>query len=162
MRTASVLILGLGNSVLRDDAVGIKVVESLAAEAAEEGIDTACAEVAGFALIDLLSGYDAAVVVDAIRFDGHEPGDIVIMDASAKTPTLHLVAAHQIDLPNALALGLELGVPMPARVQIVGVQIVDDRTFDEHCTAEVEAAIPAARAAALNLALRLSANETAI
>lgn len=147
-----VLILGLGNTILTDDAVGVLAARATHQEAAALGIDVAEAEVAGFALLDLLRGYEAAVVVDAVRIPGLDPGEIVVFDPAETTPSLHLVAAHQIDLPNALLLGEELGMEMPRTARVVGVQIVDDRTFGESCTPHVARSIQPAAEIAIELA----------
>ncbi len=146
------LILGLGNAILCDDGVGIKVARLIAEQGAPPGVVVKEAELAGFALIDLLEGFDRAVVVDAVRLRDAEPGEVVTFASDAIEPSLHLVAAHQIDLPTALEMGRRLGRPVPDRVDIVGVQIADDTTFSESCTPAVEAAVPAAAAEALRLA----------
>lgn len=152
-RTApAVLLLGLGNTLLSDDAVGIHVVRYIAAGGAVPGIDIKEAEVAGFALLDLLEGYERAVVVDAVRIRDARPGEVLILDGIGLEPSLHLVAGHQIDLPSALELGRQLGRPVPSSVTIVGVQVVDDRTCSESCTPAVKAAIPEAARIALRLA----------
>ncbi len=153
MTPRRVLILGLGNTVLCDDGVGVFAARAIAEEAQAAGIDVAEAEVAGFALIDLLTGYDAAVVIDAVRLPGLEPGETVIVDAESMPPSLHLVAGHQVDLPTALVLGREVGADVPELVQVVGVQVLDDKTFSEEPTPEVAAAIPAAARTALELAV---------
>ena len=150
--TRAVLILGLGNAILRDDGVGIRAVRYLAETGPHPGIDLKEAEVAGFALLDLLEGYERAVVIDAVRVRGTEPGQVVVFSGDALQPSLHLVAGHQIDLPSALELGRQLGRPVPSTVHIVGVQVQDDRTFDERCTPPVEAAIPEAARVALRIA----------
>lgn len=150
-----VLLLGLGNAILCDDGVGIQAVRRIADAARSNGFEVREAEVAGFSLLDLLDGFDAAVVVDAARMAGCEPGEIRILDVSDMLPSLHLVAGHQIDLPNALALGREIGVAVPSEVKIVAVQIEDDRTFSESCTPAVEAAIDAAGRTALEVAHEL-------
>jgi hydrogenase maturation protease len=147
-----VLILGLGNAILCDDGVGIKAIRFLAETGPHPGIDLKEAEVAGFALLDLLEGYDRAVVIDAVRVRDAEPGDIVVFSSESLEPSLHLVAGHQIDLPSALEMGRQLDRPVPHTVHIVGVQVLDDRTFDEHCTPAVEAAVPSAARIALRIA----------
>ena len=148
----STLLLGLGNTLLCDDAVGIHVVRYIAAGGAVPGVDIKEAEVAGFALLDLLEGYGRAIVVDAVRIRDSHPGEVVILDRIGLGPSLHLVAAHQIDLPAALELGRQLGRPVPGSVTIVGVQVEDDRTCSETCTPAVQAAIPEAARIALRLA----------
>lgn len=147
-----ILVLGLGNTLLCDDAVGIHVARHLASSGAVPGVDVREAEVAGFALLDLLEGYDHAVVVDAVRLRDGRPGEVVIFDGNAMESSLHLVAGHQIDLPSAIELGRQLGRPVPNTVTVVGVQIEDDRTCSEECTPAVRAAIPEAARIALRLA----------
>lgn len=150
---ARVLVLGIGNTVLTDDGVGIHAVRLLQEAAEKAGIDVVEAEIAGFALLDILTGYDAVVVVDAVRMTGHEPGEVLVIDGERMPPSLHLVAAHQVDLPTALAIGREIGEPMPAHFTIVGVQVEDDRTFGTEPTPAVAAATPEAARVALEFAL---------
>jgi hydrogenase maturation protease len=147
-----ILLLGLGNTLLSDDAVGIHVARHIALGGKVPGVDVREAEVAGFALLDLLEGYDHAVVVDAVRLRDGRPGEVVIFDGNGMDSSLHLVAGHQIDLPSAIELGRQLGRPVPNTVTIVGVQVEDDRTCSENCTPAVEAAIPEAARIALRLA----------
>ena len=150
--TRPILILGLGNAILCDDGVGIQAVQHIREHDEHAGIDLKEAEVAGFALLDLLEGYDTVVVIDAVRVRGAEPGDIVVFESDSLTPSLHLVAGHQIDLPSALEIGRQLGRHVPSTVHIVGVQVEDDRTFSERCTPAVEAAVPVAAQTALRIA----------
>jgi len=154
-----VLLLGIGNTVLTDDGVGIHAVR-VAREAAEkDGIVVREAEVAGFALLDILTGFDALVVIDAVKVAGHEPGDVFVVDPHSMPPSLHLVAAHQVDLPTALALGREVGVHMPSEVKVVGVQIEIDHTFGTEPTPAVANSVPEAARLALDLARALAAGD---
>jgi len=146
-----ILILGLGNAILCDDGVGIKVARRVAELGPHPGIVVKEAELAGFALIDLLEGFERVVVVDAVRLRDAEPGEIVVFDSGLLEPSLHLVAGHQIDLPTALEMGRHLGRPVPGAVSIVGIQVRDDRTFSESCTPEVEAAIEKAAEVVLGI-----------
>jgi hydrogenase maturation protease len=146
------VVLGLGNAILCDDGVGIKVVRFLAQNNARADVVYKEAELAGFALIDLLEGFERAIVVDAVRLrDATAPGEVTVFEASRLEPSMHLVAGHQIDLPTALEMGRRLGRPVPDLVRVVGVQIENDTTFSESCTPAVEAAIPAAADAVLRI-----------
>ena len=110
------------------------------------------AELAGFALIDLLEGFERAVVIDAVKTARRSARrDRRVRKWRRSNPRLHLVAGHQIDLPTALEMGRRLGRPVPDAVYIVGVQIENDTTFSESCTPDVEAAIPEAARTALQL-----------
>lgn len=147
-----VLILGLGNTVLTDDALGIHAVRLIAEQANAEGIETAEAEVAGFALLDLLDGFDSVVIIDALNVAGLAPGEIVAFDPREQTPSLHLVSAHQIDVRSALELAAPLGLTLPTQAMVVGVQVGDARTFGEECTPEVALSVSPAAEEALALA----------
>ena len=145
------LVLGLGNAILCDDGVGIKAARYIAELGDNPAVVVKEAELAGFALLDLLEGFERAVVIDAVRLRDGKPGDVVVFESSSLEPSLHLVAGHQIDLPTALEMGRRLGRPVPSEVYIVGVQIENDTTFSESCTPDVEAAIPTAAHIALRI-----------
>jgi len=153
MQHRKVLLLGIGNTVLTDDGVGIHAVRLVSEEAVQAGLSVKEAEVAGFALLDVLEGFDSVVVIDAVRLPGTAAGEIVVVDAETMPPSLHLVAGHQVDLPTALVLGRESGSHMPTEAKVVGVQIEDDRSFGTEPTAAVAAAAPKAARLALRLAL---------
>jgi hydrogenase maturation protease len=148
-----VLLLGIGNTVLTDDGIGIHAVRLVRERAQEAGLSVEEAEVAGFALLDVLEGFDAVVVVDAVKLADAAVGQVVVVDADTMPPSLHLVAGHQVDLPTALALGRQSGIHMPAEATVVGVQIDDDRNFGTEPTAPVAAAASEAAELALRLAL---------
>lgn len=150
MRT---LILGLGNPLVGDDGVGIRVVEHLRGEELPPGVELEEAGTAGLAILDLAVGFDRLVVVDAIDAS-LEPGTLLELDRAAleHMSGRHLVSPHDADLLTALKLGHELGLAMPAEITCVAIQVADLVTLGEGCTPKVEAAIPAAAAAALRLA----------
>ncbi len=151
------LVLGLGNTILSDDGVGIyaarRVRELLVSG---DPIDVEEAELAGFALIDLLEGYGACVIVDAVEWPELAPGEVRQLDLADFEPTSRLSAGHQIDLPTAMELGRTLKRPMPERVAIVAVQVQDPRLLGECCTNKVAAAIEPAANLAVTLARELA------
>lgn len=155
-----VLVLGLGNPILTDDAVGLlaaREVRALLGSEDEGRIEVEEANIAGFALLDLLEGRSGAVILDAIEQAGTRPGTILERSLADFRPTSRLVAGHQVDLPTAVALGLELGRPMPEQVVVIGVVVKDARTFGEEPTAPVAGAVRPAAERALVLARRMAA-----
>jgi len=142
MRT---LVLGLGNPILSDDGVGIRVVEAVA-EAADEGADvqveTAC--VGGLRLMEQMIGWDRVILVDAM-VSGEEPGTVRVTDPET-FPTFHSSCSHDTSLREALELGRSTGMhlPSPQHLRCVAVEAADVHTFSERCTPEVESAIPRA------------------
>ena len=62
------LVLGLGNAILGDDAVGLRVARAIADRWGDtEGLTIAEEERGGFALLEQLAGFERALLVDAIK-----------------------------------------------------------------------------------------------
>lgn len=152
MRT---IVLGLGNPILRDDSIGLRVAQALRPllhDAA--GIEVDEDYHGGLRLMERLIGFDRAIIIDAIRTGAPigtchllHPGDM---------PTRHSASSHDVDLATALQLGRESGARLPAtdEVQLIAIEVADVETFGEDLTPEVEAAIPSAiRAAQMMLGL---------
>ncbi len=138
----SVRIIGLGNSILTDDGVGIYAVREvgrrLAESGIESGVDIVESEVAGFALMELMSGWKQIILIDSIQFDGVEPGTVIRIEPEDLHTSLRLRSVHDIDLPTALKLGRQLGLEMPSRLTIFGIQAKDSLTFGESLTDAAE------------------------
>jgi hydrogenase maturation protease len=142
------LVLGLGNPLLGDDAVGLKVAALVRERlAGTPGVDVGEEEAGGLRLMERLAGYDRAVLVDA-AVTGAEPGEIRRL-TPGDPPTQRTAAAHGIDLPRALALGRQLGHAMPSEVRIVAIEVASVREFRHDMTPAVDAAVLPAVAAVL-------------
>lgn len=146
-------VIGMGNPILTDDAVGVR----LAAEAARElegRPDIAVIEecsVGGLNLIDVFTGYSRVIVFDGIHTRGGRPGDWYHFTAARLRSTAHLSNVHDANLATALALGRELGVPLPddEQIHVLAVEIEDDETFGTELSPALTRAYPACRAAIL-------------
>ena len=136
------LILGLGNSLLCDDGVGIYVAAELKNRVDRPEITVMETGVAGLSLLDLLVGYDRAIIVDAIQTVGGKAGQIYRLEPKAFDTALHTASAHGIDFTTALEFGKKLGLPLPQQIIIFAVEVSDISTFSEECTPEVTRAIP--------------------
>ncbi len=146
------VVLGLGNLIMTDDAVGIVVVQTLEGAIAERhGFEIRFSERGGLDLMDLLDGFDHAVIVDAYLVPGTEPGTVVVRTIDDFHGSHHLYAAHGVDLPTAVSMGRMLGAHMPDRIDIVGIVVEDPYTVSEQMTPAVEAAVEAATTAVLGL-----------
>jgi hydrogenase maturation protease len=140
------LVLGLGNPILTDDGVGIHVARAVADHTPSTGaVTVAEASVGGLRLLDVLAGYDWAVIVDAV-LTGGRPGDVTQLQPGDLRASLHSGSTHDLSLPGALALGRQIGMALPAdeRIVLVAVEAEDVLTFGESCTPAVAAAVPRA------------------
>jgi hydrogenase maturation protease len=139
------LVLCLGNEIIRDDGFGPAVAGELAKEAeTSRRADVIFAPVAGFSLLDLLTNRRRVLIVDTIRTAKADPGTLHSFPAGALTPSHHLTTSHQINLPTALELGNRLGYAMPERIDILAVEAQDLETLSEELTPPVRAALPEA------------------
>jgi hydrogenase maturation protease len=137
-----IVVVGLGNPVLTDDAVGLQVAEVLAERLAGTAVDVIQASWGGMRFIDLLAGYDRAVVVDAIEWKRGPPGSIYRLTSEEAIPTLRAVSFHDMSMGSALALGRALDIPLPVEVVFFAVEALETRTFGELLTPAVAVAVP--------------------
>lgn len=134
------LILGIGNPILTDDGVGIKIARKLKEEKPDlEVIETS---EAGIALVDLIAGYEKLIIIDSIITEQAKPGELYKLELENLKPAMDFSSSHGIDIATAFELGKGLGYKMPESVSIYAVEIKDNSTFAEKCTQEVEERIP--------------------
>jgi hydrogenase maturation protease len=131
-------IIGLGNSILKDDGVGIYAVRELRRclnqARLDSDIDIVETEVGGFSLMELMTGWRRVILVDSIQFKGLEPGTVVRIQPDDLHTSLRLRSVHDIDLPTVLELGRRLGLSMPQDITVFGIQAEDALTFGESLT----------------------------
>ena len=140
MPNEQIVILGLGNPILTDDAVGLRVVEKLRELIAEnpvEGIEVLVSTRAGFELIDLLQGFKHAIIVDAVQVEDPHPGKIRKLGLENVQGNTRLNSIHEISLVTAFELARKLGIPMPESVQIYAIEGKDLFTLCEEMNPEV-------------------------
>ena len=136
------LILGLGNDILTDDAVGLRVVRGLRPELADRpAIALQETTEMGLALLDYLTGYPAAFIVDSIQTGQAEPGFIHELDAFSLRK-LTGGTPHFLGVGETLALGGLLGLPMPGVVKIFAIEAQDPFTLSTRMTPALEGALP--------------------
>ena len=139
------LVIGLGNPLVSDDSVGLRV----AAELKTRLADRPDVEVdedfwGGLRLMERLAGYGRAIVIDAI-ITGAEPGTIHHLTPDA-IPTQRSASAHDVNLPTALEFGRQAGLPLPENenILLIGIEVENVLDFGETCTPAVQAAVPKA------------------
>jgi hydrogenase maturation protease len=141
-KTMKVRIIGLGNSILTDDGVGIytarEVARRLSAAGLRDSVDIVESEVAGFALMELMAGWDRVILIDSIQFEGLESGTVIRIAPEDLHTSLRLRSVHDIDLPTALELARRMGIAMPSDLMIFGIQAEDWLTLGESLTDAAE------------------------
>jgi hydrogenase maturation protease len=137
------LILGLGNPLLRDDSVGLRVVQQLRGVLAErKDVEIDEDYWGGLRLMEQMIDFDRAIIVDAICTD--EPAGTIHLLSPDDIPTQRSASAHDVNLPTALELGRQAGAHLPAteNILLIGIEADDVQTFEEGLSPDVEKAIP--------------------
>lgn len=138
----SVAVLGIGNVLMGDDALGPWVVKALeAAWAPLEGLQLIDAGTPGLDLTAYLAGLDAVVVVDVVKAAG-APGEVRLFgkEQLVERPPVLALSPHEPGLREAI-LNADFQGVCPRSLRLVGVipQRVD---YGLGLSAPVRAALP--------------------
>ncbi|AEA47851.1 hydrogenase maturation protease [Archaeoglobus veneficus SNP6] len=124
------LVVGIGNAVLGDDSIGIRVAKELENEF-EVKVTTPSA------LLEAIAGYDRVVIVDAISGAG-EIGDVFEVELPENP---RFTSSHSLGIIEMLSLGKVLyPEKMPKEVRIVAIE-VGRMQIGEGLSEEVERAL---------------------
>lgn len=121
----SVLVLGLGNILLQDEGVGVRVVEQMQRRYRIAGaVEVLDGGTAGMSLLEHIRNRDHLIVVDAVK-TGQAPGTLITLSGK-EVPAFFQsrVSPHQMGLADMLA-ALELMGEKPADVTVIGVEPKD-------------------------------------
>jgi len=166
-----VLVLCLGNDLLRDDGVGWAVADALDLSLAtsrtpnsksfavcpesrspnpesrtpnpESRVIVRRSALSGFYLLDELTGWDRAVVVDAVQTGRHPAGTVLSFPFESLRSDAG-PSPHAVGLPTVVRLGRQSGVPLPGWIHVVAVETEDMVSCVEGLTPAVARAVPAA------------------
>jgi len=138
------LILGIGNPILGDDGVGFHVAQELAKRITDDTIDIEDACTSGLNLLDIIPGYDRVIIIDAIKTEEGEPGEIYRLRPEDFTRSVHLGAPlHDLNFPTVLEIGKKLmPAKMPHEIVIFAIEVEEIETFTEEMTPKVREAVP--------------------
>ena len=134
------LILGLGNPILTDDAVGLKVSREIAKHLPDA--DVVEANISGISLIDYLTGYDRLIIIDSIKTGEVPPGTVHRIDFSALKPTVAEGFPHSINIATAFEMARRMGEKAPKTVKIFAIEVKDNTTFSENLTPVLDNLFP--------------------
>jgi hydrogenase maturation protease len=140
------VIIGLGNPILTDDSVGIRVSRLLKKEI-HNNLNNPCEVIelytGGIRLMDAMIGYDKAIIIDAIVTNsGTQPGTIYTLTPSHLMMTKNSFSSHDTNLVNCLKMGEMLNLHLPSDIKIWAIEADDVNTFSEELTEKVEKSVP--------------------
>ncbi len=138
--TSQITILGVGNILLRDEGVGVRVVERLSRDYRfSDNVQVLDGGVLGIRLMGVIGGTDVLIVVDAVK-NRQPPGTLYRMaDDEVPRRVLAKQSMHQMDLPEVLALCS--AIDKNPRTIVVGVEPEDITTMDVELTPTIAAKV---------------------
>ncbi len=137
MKTNGNLIIGIGNPILTDDAVGLFVLRSLKESLLKTENNNICYKENHSGGIDLLEdfiGYKRLMVIDSFISDTHEPGhclQFTIKSQPVNNQYNNLILSHGLNLQVLWELGTKLELAMPDACMVIGIVISDCINFNE-------------------------------
>ncbi len=145
------VVLGIGNPILRDDGVGIHVVNQLKKYINDPNVTIDEAITGGMNLLDLLLGYDKAIIIDAVKSETGENGEVKRIPLNDFS-TMHSCNPHDVSLTEAIQMAEKLGeTRIPKEIIIIGVMMKEiPCEFGEELSKEIATAVPKAVDMALN------------
>lgn len=152
MSSERITVMGVGNPLMRDEGVGIRVAEILMSSFSwPDNVTLLDAGTMGMGILNLFRDADYLLVVDAVDGTGHAPGTVVRLSAEDIAPNQVMHSLHDIRFVDVLEAAELMGIRPES--DFVGVQVADMAQDSEDLaiglTPAVDAAIPAAVAAVL-------------
>jgi hydrogenase maturation protease len=141
-RQRRVLLLGLGNDVLSDDSIGLRVAAALRERLRQKDHVTVVETTEmGLSLLDFMVGFDRLVLVDAVQTARALPGYVHEI-AGEDLSSLPGFSPHFLGVGEVLALGRQLGLSMPREVKVFAIEVADPFTVGTELTPALKEALP--------------------
>ena len=140
----STLVLGVGNILMSDDGVGVRLMEQLRDLApALPGVEYVDAGTLSFVLLPQIQSCDALLVLDAARLD-QPPGSMQLLHDEAMDEFLRTArcSVHEVGMRDLLDMARLTG-SLPPRRAFLGLQ-PRDTGWGEALSPEVAATLPQA------------------
>ncbi len=155
-RKKPVLVLGMGNDILSDDAAGLNVAREISRRlSGSEGIEVQETSEMGLALLDFIVGFKDLILVDAVQTGRAPPGFLHEMDGGA-LKVLPTVSPHFLGVGEMVALGRHLGLQVPRRIKNFAIEVQDPFTVGVSMTPPLLRVLPSIAARVLAAARDLA------
>jgi hydrogenase maturation protease len=122
----NIVILGIGQSLRSDDGAGLAAIrhweEAFPLTASNASITASEIELPGLELINLIEGFDAAILVDAVQSTA-KPGTIhKLSEADILGFSEANQSAHGWGVAETLLLARQLGIDLPRNILLIGIE----------------------------------------
>ena len=134
-----VLILGIGNLVLRDEGVGIHAVQALEKEQLPSHVEVLDGGTGGVGIIGVLQEFDRIVMIDA-TLDDSPAGTIKKIKPKFSKDYPQLLSSHEFGLRDMIeSMIVQENIP---EIDLITISIKNYQTIGMDLSPEVERVIP--------------------
>lgn len=137
MSRGKCLIIGFGSDALSDDGLPSRLIGDLKAILDPEEFLLLTSPVGGLELLELMEGFDTAVLIDTQLTAKREAGEIHYFTPDNFEETFHLSNQHDLYFHEVLKLASEMGISMPGNIHIAAIEIVENKKLGFEFSAEI-------------------------
>ena len=139
------IVLGVGNKILGDDGVGVHVANELKKHINNPNITIDEAITGGMNLLDLILGYDKAIIIDAVKTENGDNGEVMRVPINDFT-TMHSCNPHDVSLIEAIKMAKKMGENrIPQEIIVIGILMKEmPCEFGEKLSKKIAEAVPKA------------------
>lgn len=141
-----VLVLGIGNILLKDDGLGPIVVQELQESFSHPDITFLDGGTLGLDLLAYLEGYDYLIIIDALDM-GQKAGSIFYWQGKNLKGLNRQISSHQVGIKELLHAANLIGINL--EVLIMGMQI-GDISWGIGLSPEVQESVPLLKETVVN------------
>jgi len=138
----NILILGMGNDILTDDGIGIKITKVLEKEFPNKGFIYDTLSLGGLEIIEYIKDFNSVIIIDAIKTMNGIPGTVYHFVPEDFKETLHLSNIHDISFLTSLRLAKDLEIKTPDDIHIIAIEILEDMVFSDNFTPQIQEKYP--------------------
>lgn len=123
MKAKKIAILGIGNTLLKDEGIGIHVIEKMQSLNLPNNVELIDGGTLGPDLIDFIENKDKVIIIDAVEFN-QKPGTILkFSPEDFKAGQVKELSLHEVGLTEALDLVKKFNkTKFPKEILIIGIQ----------------------------------------
>lgn len=136
------LILGFGSDALSDDGLPVKLVDDLKFVLNPTNYEFNSSPVGGLELLELLKDFNKAILIDTQLTGRRKPGTISFFTPDEFEETFHLSSQHDLSFQDALRLAIEMDIPFPGDIQIIAIEIVENKRLSFDLSEEINKYYP--------------------
>jgi hydrogenase maturation protease len=119
----SALILYIGNPIVKNDQIGLEVGRLLAGRFSAD------------------PGEEQVILVDSVSTGRRPPGSVTLFTGEQILAERGDLYPHGTSLPEALRLGRRLGLALPRKLDLVGIEVGPIREFGQSLSPELSSAL---------------------